>query len=263
MFTVDTRKQHCQIRIAYCGANPTAGPIHASEIADRIYLPRDYPIAIIAMTEYSDYSGGDVQMSNHRVLSERADEFGLFSIIGSHGYQALAYDATLGPVPGSDDLCDILEGLEGYALIDDDDHSELESELESEAWDSDGRQDFINALPGVFTALAPAFEYDCPTGDDDDVLESEIDSLWHDGCDVFNVNGGTGFVVETGGMVHFYIDDWCEKAGLNSRQTPEHMKGQRRDRLIERILHMAERCRVAEYESDGANEYPEGSGARS
>ncbi len=262
MFTVDTRKTHCPIEILYTAklSKPGDSLFYGSETARE---PLNWshtrmlnPIAIIKATQHGDYCGSAVECSNHRVLFERAAEFGLVSIVGSHGYQALAYDATLGPVPASEELCEILEALEDYPLIDEDDHSHLEMELQSEAWNSDGRQAFIKALPGVFEALVPAYDYDVPTGDDDGVTEGEIDSLWRDGADVLNVNGGTGYSIETGCIVYFHIDDWCKEASRKSREVPAHMRSQHRDSLIERILHMAERCRVVPIDEDHVEAVP-------
>lgn len=222
MFTTDTRKAHCPIRIVYSGSNPNAGPIHATELTDRIYLPRDYPLAVIKATEHSDYSGGDVQASNFRAMWANEDmKPHLVQIFGSHGYQALAYDATLGPFPDSWDIANALDGFENhYPLFDDDDHSELESELETEAWDDHGRRDFREALVKLFDSIDDSYEHELPE-DDSPVavgsMASFLNGLWSKGCNEFNVNGGTGFVVETGCVVHFYISDWCARAGADKR----------------------------------------------
>lgn len=261
MFTTDTRKPHCPIRIVYAPENwrPSDGALHTGSLEQApLYVrvfgrsPFTLPLAIIRETEHGDYDGGDVQRSNHRVLSKRAEEFGLYSIIGSHGYEALAYDATLGPVPSSDELCEILDGLETYALIDDDDHSALESELEHEAWEEDGRDDFKRELTGVLDALDPGHEHDLGDGPEHD----DLDKLWHDGCDLYNVNGGSGYVIETGCLVHFYIREWCDVA----KRTPSTDRS--RDAVLKRgmrdtLVKLAHSCRV---ECDGVSEYPEGSG---
>jgi hypothetical protein len=234
MFTVDTRKPNCPINIAYSASDPAAGPLHASELdtSPRYWNRPKYPIAVIKLTEHSDYSGSDAEASNMRVLAERFPE--LIRIHGSHGYEALAYDASLGPVPESEELCEVLEGLEDYPLVDDDDHSHLEMELETEAWEEDGRDDFRKALTSLLDSLDDEHEHEIP--DDDEPIAAPLfatlDSvvvepgatvgdyltrLWNQGCDQLNVNGGSGFVVETGQLVHFYIDDWCAKAGGDKR----------------------------------------------
>lgn len=228
MFTTDTRKTHCPIRICYAGTG--VGPYHANELTDTIYLPRDRPIAVIRATEHSDYSGGSVEASNYRAMLANEDmNPHLVQIYGSHGYQALAYDATLGPVPGSWSISNALDGFENhYPIFDDDDHSELEHELESEAWDDHGRLDFRKALVSVLDKLDENYGHEIPDDDDAYTLRVVIDSrvcsdpetwggalwdLWCSGCDSLNVNGGSGFVVETGSVVHFHIAEWQDKAG--------------------------------------------------
>lgn len=243
MFTTDTRKIHCPIRIMY--SQHRVGPIHTTSLTDRIYLQRDMPLAIIKATEHSDYAGGPVERSNYRVIlgdcREGAHRPGIIQICGSHGYQALAYDATLGPVPGDDDLCEILEGLEGYCAVDDDDVSNLESELETEAWEDWGRHEFAAELPGLFDALCPGLEHGVPSTDYN-VSDSDIDALWREGCEVLNIHGG--YKIETGGGVYFYISGWCEEASRDRKAAPAWRQGQRLDALLERILHMAAACRI-------------------
>lgn len=173
-------------------------------------------------TERSNYRVilGDCRDGQHRP--------GLVQIYGSHGYQALAYDATLGPVPADDDLCELLERSQNYPVLDDDDLSELEQELETEAWESHGRGDFRDALVAVLDELDAGHEHEIPDDDDiapatasaglrnparDEPWSSLLNGLWSEGCDELSVNGGCGYNVETGGGVHFYIADWVEKAG--------------------------------------------------
>lgn len=259
MFTTDTRKAHCPIRIVYTSA--AVGPYHANELAERpsfagMSIARLRPLAIIRETEHSDYSGGDVQASNYRVLAEAKDMDDLVEIYGSHGYKALAYDATLGPVPTCEALCDVLENLEQYPLIDEDDHSELESDLEMEAWGDHGLDDFRNALEPLLNIIDPGHDHELPDNETrapkaladaaSDYLhncsvagtwETLLWEVWRSGCDQLNVNGGTGFAIQTGCTVHFYVDDWCGKAGTDSRYAT--------DKPIHALIReIAEACRV-------------------
>lgn len=252
MFTTDTRKSYCPIRIAYAGAH--VGPFHSHELTDRIYLGNDLPLAVIRGTEYSDYSGSTVEASNHRVLCERFDGQ-LVQIYGSHGYQALAYDATLGPVPDSEELCDVLYGLEdSYGPVDDDDHSALESELETEAWDDWGRKDFRKTLTALLDEIDPDHEHEIP--DDEDSCTAALPAmnwsgagtwreflveLWRHGCEEFNVNGGGGCVVETGCTVHFYIAEWVKGWRDMERTNPSVARG----RLQADLDAIAKACRTA------------------
>lgn len=236
MFTTDTRHPHCPIYIVYTLA--MAGDrLHASELDARPWALRTMrPLAVIKLTEYSDYSGSDVEASNHRVLADRADELRLVEIIGSHGYKALAYDATLGPVPWSEDLVDIIEQLENHPLLDEEDQGELESDLEQEAWEDHGLDDFRKALSSLLDKLDDKHAHELP--DNESVAPKKLaDStsdyagncsvagtwetllwdLWRMGCEQLGINGGSGFQVETGCLVYFHHDDWMAKAGADRR----------------------------------------------
>jgi hypothetical protein len=259
-FTTDTRKEHCPIRIMYVTNHGHApvGPYYASELYDRPHMAgfNVMPIAIIRATEHGDYSGGSVEASNYRAMLANEDmKPNLVEIYGSHGYQALAYDATLGPVPDSWEIANALDGFENhYPLFDEDDHSELECELETEAWDDHGRSDFRRKLEVVLDTLDGDHEHELPDDDepyslpicanpntcsDPETWKAFLWDLWRAGCDELNVNGGTGFVIETGSLVHFYIDDWAAKAGTDSRY--------KTDKPIHNALRaLAEATRIAE-----------------
>lgn len=260
IFTTDTRKEHCPIRIVYCDPG-IVGAVHASHIQNEPRWEMTSPIALIKATEHSDYSGDSVNASNHRVLWRKFPHL-LTEIYGSHGYKALAYDATLGPIPGSEDLSDMLTGLEEHAACDDDDVSNLEAELESEAWELDGRKDFRKALIGVLDAMdddggaEAGYEHELPDddspigaklGDGWDTLYSTITPdttwdvylhvLWLAGCDELNVNGGSGVAIQTGCSVHFYISEWCDRATAASGAAHYFLK---------RIKRIAKVCRISE-----------------
>ena len=254
----NTNSTDCPVRIMYERADHIhstfdTSSIMASELAQRIWRGPARPIAVITCTEFSDYSGSDVERSNHRVLLAGEYQIQLISVYGSHGYQALAYDATLGPVPGDDNLCEILEGTVDHALIDEDDCSNLEMDLEDEAWESGGREDFKRALVGVLDMLdddggaEAGHEHELPDDDSTCALSVEVNAtwgefwleLWRQGCDELGVNGGSGFAVETGGTVHFYTDDWCAKAGKDRRYPT--------DKPIHELLReVAAACRMTE-----------------
>lgn len=247
MFDANTSHAACPVRIMYAESEvDLSAVVHAAWLRSEPDSPASSyshrtPLAIIRCTEFSDYSGSSVERSNYRVIlgdSSRGYRADIVQIIGSHGYMALAYDATLGPVPGDDELHELLDGVDNYPLLDDDDHSVLESELETEAWEDHGRQDFRKALIPVLDALdddggaEAGYEHELPDDDapyalgivfdanvcsDAETWQIALWDLWHAGCDALNVNGGSGFVVETGSTVHFYIADWCAKAGADVR----------------------------------------------
>lgn len=232
MFTTDTREQHCPIRIAYArdGIEPGQQPLHASNLRDNpgtLWSPvdgHDCPIAIIRDTEHGDYMGSAIERSNYRAMLAN-DEIAplLVRIVGSHNYQALAYDATLGPVPGSWLLCNALDGFENHhPVFDDDDLSQLEGEIEDGAWDDHGRRDFRKALVSLLDSLDSDYAHEIP--DDNEPAPSGIlddttgnwdgilTGLWYEGCDLYNINGGSGCSINTGCDVHFYIREWCDRA---------------------------------------------------
>lgn len=181
------------------------------------------PCTVITATECGDYSGNAlVGESNFRVMQESYPW--LVEIYGSHGYRALAY---LGKRENqSDELIEAIDSLASYPILDESDHSELELEKESEAWESDGARNFRRALAPILDALdtractTVACTGSCMTCDDngripferdaDLISDDDLYELWRDGCDSYNVNGGSGYVNEQGDSIHFYIREWIE-----------------------------------------------------
>lgn len=254
---LDTRRRDCVIRVCYVPETVTPGNsyhIGSFSVTDKPFYECTQPIAIIGLTEHGDYVGGDVEASNYRVLAEdKSIAPHLIHLYGSHGYKGLAYQAYTGPFPPCEELADALESMQDYCLLDDDDHSALEMELETEAWSDDGRADFVRALGGLFDELDDDYEHDTDAliHDADGVLVEArrdlIDNLWREGCDVFNVNGGSGFCIETGCTVHFYIDEWCKGALAPRSQWSKFNDGFQRSAVVERIVHLARECRSDEY----------------
>ena len=50
----------------------------------------------------------------------------------------------------SEEMLEVIEGLENYPIIDEDDHSSLEIEDQGEAWEHTYRNDFISAIKKLF-----------------------------------------------------------------------------------------------------------------
>lgn len=258
MFNANTSHPDCPVRIMYT-EELTGDALHANGLDGfRWNLRPLRPLAVIRATEFSDYSGSAVERSNYRVIlgdcREGTRRPGIVEIYGSQGYRALAYDATLGPVPADDELCEFLEGLESCPVLDDDDHSELEAELESDAWDEHGRRDFRVALTQLLDVIDGDHEHELPGDDeaysgvapdadrcfdpDPETWKTLLWDLWRAGCYQYNINGGTGFEIETGCTVHFYTDSWVTRA---ERKAPA--------RPIDAVLEsLAVACRVTEGE---------------
>ncbi len=98
----------------------------------------------------SDYSGGSVHESNYRVLKEELERehpgdsqpVVWADAYGGHGtYGIVVVWSKL-----SEEIQEILSGLEDYPLISEDDHSQLEMEQQGDAWESWGRDDFLRHL---------------------------------------------------------------------------------------------------------------------
>ncbi len=159
----------------------------------------------ILPAEGSDYSGSLVEHSNFRVLKK---EFPwLVTLHGGHGTFGLAY---LGRRENqSDALIEMIDSLTDYPIASEDDHSELECERECEEWGSHGQQDFNRALMNYLDTIDPEHAHELHDGNAPypDAGMVLLD-LWRDGCEVFNVNGGSGYINEQGDQIHFMIDDW-------------------------------------------------------
>jgi hypothetical protein len=206
-------------------ATPVGEAVHVDSTACHTSPWREctMPIAVVRGTEHSDYSGCARQASNHRMLLElcaeepyggEADTYAhVYPLIGSHGYQAIAYPAYLGPVPLCESLAEIIEVLADGEALDEDDELELEAELEAEAWEDHGRKDFVKVLTSLLDEADPAHDHCLDEQlNEESAVDDPIDEIWHAGCATFNINGGSGCTVETGCLVHFYISEWEHKA---------------------------------------------------
>lgn len=244
---LDTTKRYCVIRVCYVPETVRPGEsyhIGSFSVTDKPFYECTQPIAIINLTEHGDYVGGDVEASNYRVLAaDKTIAPHLIHLYGSHGYKGLAYQAYTGPFPPCEELTDALESLQDHCLLDENDHSTLEMELEHAAWESDGREDFAKALVAMFDSDIDS-EHEHELEGDDVGSADLLDELWRDGCDAFNVNGGTGFKIETGCLVYFYIDEWCRvakrdpRARVGAASTKLDVRG--------RIRKLAEECRTVD-----------------
>jgi hypothetical protein len=166
------------------------------------------PVAMIPYTDSGDYMGsGLVGQSNYRTIRDNLEDDvaagRVVEVYGSHGFKALYYRTDF---PMSEALSDILCQLKRYPLFDDDDHSDLELTVQTEAWEDDGRKDFKRALEYCY--------------DDDEIAENFfatvsdecLDAWWRYGCEKYNINGGSGGY-EDGNSCNWYfcIDDWIDK----------------------------------------------------
>ncbi len=153
------------------------------------------PLTLIELASGSDYSGSLVEKSNARVLQR--DFPWLVEIYGGYGTFGLGY---LGKRENQNPaLIEAIDSLASYPVLDDSDHSDLEMELVSEAWESDGRDDFKRALVEYFDEAYAPDEHDL-----DEIDDTRIDNLWYDCTERFR--GGESYLNEQGDSIYFPID---------------------------------------------------------
>lgn len=192
--------------------------LHYSRLENRSYPGSTVKLATIDECSFGDYLGGTVEQSNHRSLlrDKKAARY-LIRLIGSHGAQGLAYIPRKSDGKAPKPVQEYLEGLADYPLISDDDHGELEHELESKAWQDDGHDDFCKALTSYLDEQDPGFEHDLDIVDGED-FRDRIFELWREGCEVFL--GGESCQHEHGGSVYFPIRKWFERASRSTVGSP-------------------------------------------
>lgn len=112
----------------------------------------------------SDYAGSTVEKANAGCIEESYGEHDwVHPVYGGFNTYAVAIGVTglLGCDEDTfDELCETLEGLADYPVIDEDALSALEMESADEAWDSWCRDDFTRALDKAFEDEA---EFEWPT----------------------------------------------------------------------------------------------------
>lgn len=79
----------------------------------------------------SDYSGGITERSNHRTfLRQFKDVDGVYDLYGGYGTFGIAI--RLDVYTTNDDIKEVIDALQDYCLVSEDDYSELESDYEQE-----------------------------------------------------------------------------------------------------------------------------------
>lgn len=91
----------------------------------------------VPYSTYSDYSGCTVERSNCRVFEDMFKEFlgtDMWTIYGGYGTSGILITVKL--YENNEDVREVISGLFDYPLINEDDLSELEMEIEDEDWDN-------------------------------------------------------------------------------------------------------------------------------
>jgi len=145
---------------------------------------------------FGDYdSSCSVERSNVRVIKEMAKTCGcthLRHVYGDYGTEAIWIDTAC----NCDDILESLKGLETYPLISEDDHSQLEVELQDEAWDSFYRSDFVRALEKKFGC---------------DILDYDNEKC-REYCRQLEDESNTYWACESGGNMYLDLKRLMEKA---------------------------------------------------
>lgn len=111
-----------------------------------LYLPRE-----LAFGDYDNSSA--VERSNYRVFIEQYGEVkdafgeqGIYEVVGDHGANAIAIRLTV----ADEGVLETLSALSDYPLIDEEDMSNLETEMADEAWEDYGRNELVDELEKKF-----------------------------------------------------------------------------------------------------------------
>ena len=108
--------------------------------------PDCMPVIVPDCFSGSDYGGDAVTRSNCRVMVQIVEEekiSGVRQLSGGYDSYGLAFSE---PAWNSPRVKRIMAGLEGYPCLDDEDLSELEMEMEAEAWEGWAAKDFQDSL---------------------------------------------------------------------------------------------------------------------
>jgi hypothetical protein len=126
----------------------------------------------VPYTVWSDHAGGTVERSNYRVLLDTLPESGLnvwwadeSGNYGSHWIQIIPGGLDQAEDDELTELADTIQGLENYPVLDDDDHSELETELDNEA------------LPEIISNIRRSVENDIEASSFADAIQVDPDDF--------------------------------------------------------------------------------------
>lgn len=114
-----------------------------------------------------DYCGSTHNVANARVLLDQFSSPELRSIGGGYGSQGIVVD----PRYLSEELLELLQSLENYPVLNEDELSSYELELQNEAWEHTVRREWERALESALSSLL---------SDNEELAESIIESLSDD-----------------------------------------------------------------------------------
>ena len=108
-----------------------------------IKLDKQGDCILIPYSSGSDYSGSTVELSNFNCIKEDFSQY-VLELYGGYGsFGLLIKLSDLKSVP---ELKELFDTLDSYPLYNEDDHSQLESDLLNESWDAWVKYDFDREL---------------------------------------------------------------------------------------------------------------------
>ena len=177
-----------------------ASPEEAAELLCERKLWRHCALIWISShCQGGDYGGGTHNISNARVLIDQFSSPELREIGGGYGSLGVAVD----PRYLSEDLLESLQSLESYPVLDENDLSHYEMELQSEAWESWAEREFRDALESRLSEVSSEDEAERAA---EEVSSEALYELFHQ-------------VLETGNLYWYHecaTSAWidCEKVAL-------------------------------------------------
>ena len=140
---------------------------------------RDYSIGFApAYLGYSDYGNtGLVGLSNYRVFLDSDDPHDAILEVG-YGWNGAGIVVDIRYV--TDEMLESIQSMEGYPLLSDDDHSELEYEAVSNHWDGESIADRVTALQEEDLCIFAARHDDTPWRDGFDRLRESILTMFNE-----------------------------------------------------------------------------------
>lgn len=132
-------------------------------------------MALLWVPDYcqsGDYGGAVHYRSNANVLLSEFSAPECRELYGSHGSHGVAID----PRYCSDALLESIESLESYPVLDEDDLSSLEMDLQGEAWENWARSDFSRKLESLLSGLLSESDWE----NAEEWAEQSIESLSED-----------------------------------------------------------------------------------
>ena len=195
---------------------------------------REFQIEVLvpALLSYSDYSGSTVERNNERVWAkEFADsENEIWTTVGGgHGTSAVVIRVDL----MTDEMREFLDGLENYPVADEGDMSELETELQNEAWTQFYEREFVKLIkPPVVEAALDQFP-DADEGTLEDLVDEAIDALDNESSaenfgDIFTMFSDAAEAAnvywepQTGGDMYIDVKRVVDK-GLDAQAVLDHL----------------------------------------